>query len=427
MKRKIIIGSVIVVYIIAIISMYNIVDKYVHNKVHSLRAEIQQELDNIYGNNYRVIDVEYSNAPIKPEKVPMPQKNKIVNPNPVIPSLNREIRKIEDQEYESYFGDLKSLYKVSYLLGSDSRLFNCCWCLKIMYKSSDGFSLQELFPYGVGYKKILDFYQTSVEDAVKDAFDFYTKNKKSQYSNSIEIGSYKRIYSQITNLSNEYYYINRAVDSTIVLKFFRPFFGEIKEPNLYTPLNCSRESYMYNNEYKVFVGTTPQISFYIDRIDEEQDSKEIASLRSLWGVLLTILMLLIVVPLTLMEIRYQKRIKETLYVKLKRLCNPSKFVTEYDKEKVDKANAIYQKLMNTSPDDKDTLYDLQSQAEDVLGVSFVDPEMVEELKKKVNPKRFMKPYNPEKVTLANELYSRLSQKNISYKEIIEIEEKSKIL
>ena len=83
---------------------------------------------------------------------------------------------------------------------------------------------------------------------------------------------------------------------------------------------------------------------------------------------------------------------------------------EYDKEKVDKANAIYQKLMTTSPDDKDTLYDLQSQAEEVLGVSFVDSEMVDRLKKKVNPKRFMKPYNPEKVTLANELYSRLSKR-----------------
>jgi hypothetical protein len=94
---------------------------------------------------------------------------------------------------------------------------------------------------------------------------------------------------------------------------------------------------------------------------------------------------------------------------------------------VDKANAIYQKLMKTSPDDKDTLYDLQSQAEEELGVSFVDLEMVKKLKKKVNPKRFMKPYNPEKVTLANELYSRLSKENISYKDIIEIEERSKKL
>jgi hypothetical protein len=41
-------------------------------------------------------------------------------------------------------------------------------------------------------------------------------------------------------------------------------------------------------------------------------------------------------------------------------------------------------------------------------------------------KRFMKSYNPEKVTLANELYSRLSKENISYKDI-EIEEQSKKL
>ena len=133
------------------------------------------------------------------------------------------------------------------------------------------------------------------------------------------------------------------------------------------------------------------------------------------------------VPLLYMEIKHKKKINETLYNKIKRLCNPSKFVKEYDKEKVDKANAIYQKLMNTSPDDKDTLYDLQSQAEEVLGVSFVDQEMLERLKKKVNPKRFMKPYNPEKVSLANELYSRLSKENISYKEIMEIEERSKKL
>jgi hypothetical protein len=128
-----------------------------------------------------------------------------------------------------------------------------------------------------------------------------------------------------------------------------------------------------------------------------------------------------------MEIKHKEKINETLYNKIKRLCNPSKFIKEYDKEKVDKANAIYQKLMKTSPDDKDTLYDLQSQAEEELGVSFVDLEMVKKLKKKVNPKRFMKPYNPEKVTLANELYSRLSKENISYKDIIEIEERSKKL
>ena len=34
------------------------------------------------------------------------------------------------------------------------------------------------------------------------------------------------------------------------------------------------------------------------------------------------------------------------------MCNPSIFMKNYDKEKVDKANEIYQKLMEIKPEDK---------------------------------------------------------------------------
>ena len=198
-------------------------------------------------------------------------------------------------------------------------------------------------------------------------------------------------------------------------------------PNISGAIKDALDYYLSTSDYRVFVCTTPTIIYSITEINPDQCENEISQLKTIWLFILFLLFIMIDVPLLYMEIKHKKKINETLYNKIKRLCNPSKFVKEYDKEKVDKANAIYQKLMNTSPDDKDTLYDLQSQAEEELGVSFVDLEMVEKLKKKVNPKRFMKPYNPEKVTLANELYSRLSKENISYKDIIEIEERSKKL
>jgi len=70
---------------------------------------------------------------------------------------------------------------------------------------------------------------------------------------------------------------------------------------------------------------------------------------------------------------------------------------------------------------------LLEEVEKKLGIRIVDDELISELKEKVNPKNYLKPYDAEKVTLANDLYSRLSKDNITYKEIIEIQEESKKL
>ena len=62
-----------------------------------------------------------------------------------------------------------------------------------------------------------------------------------------------------------------------------------------------------------------------------------------------------------------------------------------------------------------------------LGISLIDKEELNELKQKVNPKNFMQPYNAEKVSLANELYSILSDENLDYVRMMEVKEKSKAL
>lgn len=128
-----------------------------------------------------------------------------------------------------------------------------------------------------------------------------------------------------------------------------------------------------------------------------------------------------------MEKKKQKLQSESIYDKLKRLCNPSNFITNYDKEKVDAANEIYQRLLQTSPDDKATLDEIQIDAIEKLKISLIEQSLLNDLKKKVNPQNYMKHYDAEKVTLANDLYARLSKDNLTYNEFVEIQELSKQL
>lgn len=129
----------------------------------------------------------------------------------------------------------------------------------------------------------------------------------------------------------------------------------------------------------------------------------------------------------IIERKSKRRKAETLYQRLCRLCNPKEFMQNYDKVKVDKANSIYQSLMNTNPNDKEILMEIQAIAVSELGITLIEAEEVEELKEMVNPKKFLNPYNAEKVALANELYSTLSKDGLTYNEFVEVEEKAKSL
>ena len=118
---------------------------------------------------------------------------------------------------------------------------------------------------------------------------------------------------------------------------------------------------------------------------------------------------------------------ETLYVRLKRLCNPANFVDNYDKEKVEKANQIYRTLEGFSTISNDKCIELIKKAEVELDVNFLDEYQFNQLKDKLNPKNFMQPYDADKVSLSNELYSQLMQLDINYTKFLQIQDKAKSL
>ena len=98
-----------------------------------------------------------------------------------------------------------------------------------------------------------------------------------------------------------------------------------------------------------------------------------------------------------------------------------------DKDKVDKANEIYKRLLEISADDKNALDEILAKATSELGLNLINQDKLNELKMKVNPQNFMSPYNAEKVSLANELYAILTKEGLTYSEFADVEEKMKLL
>ena len=195
---------------------------------------------------------------------------------------------------------------------------------------------------------------------------------------------------------------------------------------------------MYNGYYKVFIESTKWRTYAIERHEEaiKSDNK---NRLIVGGIISSVLFLCILIPLIVKGIRnenkkreqkeeYEKKINETIYDKLNNLCNPANFMNPYDKEKVEKANAIYEQLMNIDSSDIETLKKLRQQAIDELNINFINAEYLQNLKLKCNPERFLNPYNAEKVRVANEIYNKLlvNENNIDILEEIEKEIKDKL-
>ena len=84
-------------------------------------------------------------------------------------------------------------------------------------------------------------------------------------------------------------------------------------------------------------------------------------------------------------------------------------------------------MVSINPDDKDVLNEIQIIAVKELGIDLINKDKLDELLEKVNPKQFINPYNPDKLALANELYSILTKENLTFNELEDVETRSKEL
>ena len=426
MKRKKIIALALVAYLVAMVAMFFGVNSYITSKDNRLRNEIYNKIDEIFASRNQYVDVAYSGYKVGYKKVSIPAKPKPKCFGKIFDDMNKE----DLNNWNKNYGNLTKMYRIHYKSSdwSGPHEYEDGWNLCILEHDYEGVYQTWIFPYAVGYLKqdyyFGDRYLPSVASAVNEAYEFYTSNEKSNYYNTFEKGCVDKAWSSIYAAQNEYYYM--AKDE---YPRFRRWGGKPLFEQELSDCDAYQNGAMYNGYYKVFVASTQPKTWTIKKYTWGPDVRDRKYLWLYWSIGLTVLLLLVVIPLWIIDAKHKKIKDESLYEKLKRMCNPTNFMNgaNYDKEKVDKANAIYKRLHEISGKDIEALNELQQQAVAELGINLIDAEKLADLKEKVNPKNYMTSYNPDKVALANELYAILSKEGLTYNEMAEIEEKSKHL
>lgn len=438
MKRKTIIIILWFLWIVSIIAIFYGVYKYIGQKKISLRNELRNNITTLFqgqdngdffiGNDDGFFYTEYSNNPVcHYKKVSKPRRPKFdkISSSAIDPKITEQITDAWNQNY----GDISSLYELNwgdeYPNHKDEG-----WNITRIYCGGideEYIHTNTIFPYKVGLKNTEWGNYYTVEQAVSEAYNFYTTDPESSYSKRYKQGSINELWNEIYRYSNqnEFYSIVETKKNgwTLGTPIYIPENKSYDEPQRVMPYE---NGWMHNGYYRVYIAATQEEVFGIS----EKEGAVAANRNKLllwWCIGVSALFLLLIVPLTIKQINSNKKKSETLYQRLIRLCNPKTFIDNYDKDKVEKANSIYKRLLETNSEDSNALIEIQMQASSELNINFIDKEELEDLKEKVNPKRFLNPYNAEKVSLANELYAILTKDNLTYTELIEVKEKFKHL
>ena len=432
--KKHIIAILYVAWALCLIGMFAIVSFYIDRKRDRLHAEIKDNITKLFegqssgdafvSNNDGLFFDGYSGHPVRHYKrIPIPKRP---IKNSIVANIDPKIdEKVRDDWYQSY-GDLASLYELNWGDKYPNENDEGWNIVRIYCWSSDDDFIQTntFFPYKVGLKntEFGNFY--SVGQAVNEAFDFYTKNPKSTISSRFRKEKVDQIWSKIYSCCNNYFTIveNEHVNgwkAGIPISF--PKGKSYEEAQRVLPYE---NGWIQNGFYRVFIAATQEKHFMIKE-NEWAVSSDKKKFLLWYGIGVSVLFLSFIIPLSIRKNKSRRRREESLYQRLLRLCNPMEFMKEYDKEKVEKANNIYKRILETSPEDTKTLLEILDIVGSDLGISLIDKEELDNLKNKVNPQNFIAPYNSEKVALANELYSQLTQDNLTYRDFLDVNEKAK--
>lgn len=99
---------------------------------------------------------------------------------------------------------------------------------------------------------------------------------------------------------------------------------------------------------------------------------------------------------------------ESLHAELKAKCAPQNFMNPYEPEKVSRANELYAEVLATNAQADGKLKSLRLRAIEELGVKFSTEQLYEKLTAACNPKNFTgESYNKERLELANNLYQQI--------------------
>lgn len=290
------------------------------------------------------------------------------------------------------------------------------WALGIKRKWDNGYIKYVVMPHAVGFRKQENSFMydyMNIEEALSEAYDFYTKNKKSNFSDNFVPTNKNFLYD--TAYENEYYKFERTDHGLDIMSSW--------------PYCNFFSNWMYDGLYYVFIVCPTGVIHYDLIYKSEQveaDKKGMMNIKKkkliLFIVLTEFVIAIVVVMLSCKFIKDSKYNNLSLLEKIKMETNPQKYIKNYDAERVRIANEIFNEAINTSADDMNKILLLAAKAEQKLNLSFVSATEISRLMKISNPNKYMKPYNADKVKIANEIYARL-QKKLSMEDYLKIKEK----
>lgn len=218
-------------------------------------------------------------------------------------------------------------------------------------------------------------------------------------------GTIDGLINKITKCSNYYYKVHSG--------------GELYDD---IPFSCSKESIIKLEKGTIRLRYDGERILSVEEKDKKQvikDTQRFVIIAIYVYVAIACVMLSIAFGLTKAK---RKPLNVVVYQNLLEKCNPIKYINPYDDSKVKLSNEITNKLLSIEPNNKDEMSAICDKAQSELHLQIISPKILAQLRKKVNPKRFIKPYDVEKIDKANELYKTVSNANISYKEALNVEE-----
>lgn len=455
MKRNSIIWIIVATWLVGLVGVFFFTKKAVDKKEKKLWMQAHETLSDYFASQSSYMDVVYSGKSVAYEQIPIPEKpQKIDNPQfdwqrTVNDSYGRNL-----EQWKSEYGDIWKLYKLKPKYKSENSwnsdnewtgwMFHGLDCINAW----NGVIEFVEYPYQVGLKKQDDnfFYSLmpTIQEALNSAYEFETQDSKSSNRDKFTGDNKSNIWNLKDMVDNEYFFLwsyddecNRWGKESTDSMLRATDWSKYHINSAYSmPCDASARSLVFaKSDYPGVYNGYYQVYNRLERIAVwhltynwclDNKTRDLKKYRIWWAAIITIIMLVSVIPLVIIDNKKRKLAEETLQERLKRLCNPQNFMKNYDMKKVETANALYQRLMTVGLGES-ALNEISQTAITELGITLIDETRLKKLKEKVNPRRYMKPYNAEKVSLANELFARISKTELTYEEYIEIEKESKKL
>jgi hypothetical protein len=363
MKRIYIIALLLILWAVGLVSIFFGVNTFIDKKKMTLRRELKDNVSSLFqgqdsgemlvSNDDGFFFTEFSNYPRHYKKVKYPKYNGSASVDSTFSDQLTDIYKGVSSIFELNWGD-------EYPNNQDEG-----WNIVRVYCSgTDDEFIQTnvIFPYKVELKRTEWGNYCTVEQAVREAYEFYTTNPKSNFSARHKEGKCNAIWDEIYECcgNNEFYTIveKKRNGYTLGTPIYRPKDKSYDEAQRISPYE---NGWMENGFYRVYIAATQYEVFGLEE-KERAISANRNNLLMWWSVVISLLLFAFIIPLSVKEYRFNKKKSETLYKRLIRLSNPKNFMDNYNKDKVEKANLLYKSLLEITPDDSEALNIIQHKA-----------------------------------------------------------------